>query len=84
MTNSSKEVLPARSPKPLIVHSTWRAPLRTADREFATKSFKELADKKHEIFDEDLQALVSESQNEEHESIQLVALKVSSSARMIS
>jgi 2-isopropylmalate synthase len=42
------------------------------------KSFKELADKKHEIFDEDLQALVSESQSEEHESIQLVALKVSS------
>ena len=42
------------------------------------KSFKELADKKHEIFDEDLQALVSESQSEEHESIQLVSLKVSS------
>ena len=42
------------------------------------KSFKELADKKHEIFDEDLQALVSESQSEEYESIQLVSLKVSS------
>lgn len=42
------------------------------------KKFKELADKKHEIFDEDLQALVSESQSEEHESICLVSLKVSS------
>ncbi len=42
------------------------------------KKFKELADKKHEIFDEDLQALVSESQSEEHESIRLVSLKVSS------
>lgn len=40
--------------------------------------FKELADKKHEIFDEDLQALVSEGQIEEHESICLVSLKVSS------
>jgi 2-isopropylmalate synthase len=30
------------------------------------------------FFAEDLQALVSESQSEEHESIQLVALKVSS------
>ncbi len=42
------------------------------------KKFKELADKKHEIFDEDLQALVSESQSEEYESIRLVSLKVSS------
>jgi len=40
--------------------------------------FKELADKKHEIFDEDLQALVSETQVENHESISLVSLKVSS------
>ncbi len=40
------------------------------------KSFKKLADKKHEIFDEDLQALVSEAQSEEYESIQLVSLKV--------
>jgi hypothetical protein len=38
----TKEVLPARSPKPLIVHSTWRAPLRTADREFATAKPKSL------------------------------------------
>ncbi len=42
------------------------------------KKFKELADKKHEIFDEDLQALVSETQSEEHESIKLLSLKVSS------
>ncbi|SFV85220.1 2-isopropylmalate synthase [hydrothermal vent metagenome] len=40
--------------------------------------FKELADKKHEIFDEDLQALVSEGQIEGCESISLVSLKVSS------
>ncbi|WXT99972.1 MAG: 2-isopropylmalate synthase [Catillopecten margaritatus gill symbiont] len=40
--------------------------------------FKELADKKHEIFDEDLQALVSEAQIEDFESINLVSLKVSS------
>ncbi|SMM99169.1 2-isopropylmalate synthase [uncultured Candidatus Thioglobus sp.] len=42
------------------------------------KRFKELADKKHEIFDEDLQALVSESQMEGRESIKLISLKVSS------
>ena len=41
--------------------------------------FKELADKKHEIFDEDLQALVTEANLEaENESLQLVALKVCS------
>jgi 2-isopropylmalate synthase len=44
----------------------------------AFKRFKELADKKHEIFDEDLQALVSEAQIEASESIHLVSLKVSS------
>ena len=33
---SSKEALPARSPKPLIVHSTWRAPAFTAARLLAT------------------------------------------------
>jgi len=39
--------------------------------------FKALADKKHEIFDEDLQALVTESALEsENESIRLVALRV--------
>jgi len=30
MTTSSSEALPARSPMPLMVHSTRRAPLRTA------------------------------------------------------
>ena len=39
--------------------------------------FKTLADKKHDIFDEDLQALVTESALEsENESIKLVALRV--------
>ncbi|HIM54402.1 MAG TPA: 2-isopropylmalate synthase [Gammaproteobacteria bacterium] len=42
----------------------------------AFRRFKELADKKHEIFDEDLQALVSETQTEASESIKLVSLKV--------
>jgi hypothetical protein len=36
ITISSSEVLPARSPMPLIVHSTWRAPAWTAASEFAT------------------------------------------------
>ena len=41
--------------------------------------FKELADKKHEIFDEDLQALVTESGLEAgHDWVKLVALKVCS------
>jgi len=41
--------------------------------------FKELADKKHEIFDEDLQALVTEEGTEaENEHIRLVSLKVCS------
>ena len=41
--------------------------------------FKTLADKKHEIFDEDLQAVVSESVAEmKNESIKLVSLKVCS------
>jgi len=41
--------------------------------------FKELADKKHEIFDEDLQALISESSFEAvDEHIKLIALKVCS------
>ena len=42
----------------------------------AFKRFKDLADKKHDIFDEDLQALVTESQSEALESIKLVSLKV--------
>lgn len=41
--------------------------------------FKQLADKKHEIFDEDLQALISEASFEaEDEHIKLIALKVCS------
>ncbi len=41
--------------------------------------FKDLADKKHEIFDEDLQALVTEEGLEQaNESLKLVALKVCS------
>ena len=41
--------------------------------------FKQLADKKHEIFDEDLQAIISESSFEaEDEKIKLIALKVCS------
>ena len=41
--------------------------------------FKELADKKHEIFDEDLQALVTDTQNEEvTEHYKLVSLEVAS------
>lgn len=40
--------------------------------------FKELADKKHEIFDEDLQALVSEGAITAVEAVKLVSLKVCS------
>ncbi len=41
--------------------------------------FKQLADKKHDIFDEDLQALISEAAGEaEDERVKLVALKVCS------
>ncbi len=45
----------------------------------AFQRFKELADKKHEIFDEDLQALVTESHNlQENENYKLLTLKVCS------
>ena len=40
--------------------------------------FKQLADKKHEIFDEDLQALISEVSLESQEHIKLISLKVCS------
>ena len=40
--------------------------------------FKELADKKHEIYDDDLQALVTDSMATENERIRLVALRVCS------
>ena len=36
MTISSSDALPARSPRPLIVHSTCRAPFITAESELAT------------------------------------------------
>ena len=42
ITISSKDALPARSPIPLMVHSTWRAPLATAASEFATASPRSL------------------------------------------
>lgn len=40
--------------------------------------FKALADKKHEVYDEDLQALVSDTITREREDIKLVSLKVCS------
>ena len=42
----------------------------------AFSRFKALADKKHDIFDEDLQALVTEAQAESTEVIRLISLKV--------
>ena len=49
------------------------------DRDEAFVKFKTLADKKHEIFDEDLIALVSESDSEQvNEKIQLVSMSASS------
>ena len=36
MTTSSMEALPARSPRPLMVHSAWRAPFMMAARVLAT------------------------------------------------
>lgn len=44
----------------------------------AFASFKVLADKKHEIFDEDLQALVSETSQVDSEIYKLIAMKVTS------
>ena len=38
ITISSSEALPARSPMPLIAHSTWRAPASTPANELATAS----------------------------------------------
>ncbi len=36
ITISSSDALPARSPMPLIAHSTWRQPTDTPAKEFAT------------------------------------------------
>ena len=44
----------------------------------AFRRFKELADKKHEVFDEDLQALVSETVTFSNERVKLISLKVCS------
>ncbi len=49
-----------------------------AELNSAFERFKDLADKKHEIFDEDLQALVTEENLEQEERIKLVALRVTS------
>jgi 2-isopropylmalate synthase len=52
-----------------------------SDEEFSEvfRRFKSLADKKHEIYDEDLQALITEANQEAiEESIQLIGLKASS------
>ena len=50
---------------------------REEDLNVAFNRFKELADKKHEIYDEDLQALVTETiQDTTQERIKLVAMKV--------
>lgn len=38
MTTSSREALPARSPMPLMVHSTWRAPFMAPARLLAVDS----------------------------------------------
>jgi len=40
--------------------------------------FKQLADKKHDIFDEDLQALISEASTDSDDAIKFIALKVCS------
>ena len=65
--------------------NAFRAHLATLGTQFATEEalnaafdrFKELADKKHEIFDEDLQALVTEtSPTTANDRIQFVALQV--------
>ncbi|NQY26473.1 MAG: 2-isopropylmalate synthase [Piscirickettsiaceae bacterium] len=49
-----------------------------ADLNEVFRKFKELADKKHDIFDEDLQALVSDTVTLDSERIRLTSLKVCS------
>lgn len=49
-----------------------------AELNAAFTRFKELADKKHEVFDEDLQALISDTVSVDNERIRLVSLKVCS------
>ena len=64
--------------------NAFRARLRELGFEFDSEAqlnqafakFKALADKKHEIYDEDLQAIVSDNLQVEGEQIELVSLKV--------
>jgi len=48
------------------------------DLNAAFTRFKDLADRKHEIYDEDLQALVSEAAQDEYEPYKLVSMRVCS------
>lgn len=48
------------------------------DLNSAFTRFKELADKKHEVFDEDIQALVSDALTEDNERIRLISMRVCS------
>jgi len=48
------------------------------DLNAAFARFKQLADKKHEIFDDDLQALISDSLTDQQDSIQLISVRVCS------
>ena len=64
--------------------NAFRTRLRELGFEFSSEEelnnafvkFKELADKKHEIYDEDLQAIVTDNMQGEEEMIKLVSLKV--------
>jgi 2-isopropylmalate synthase len=66
--------------------NAFKQRLKELDIEFKTDAelnsaferFKDLADKKHEIFDEDLQALVTEEGLEHEERLKLVSLRVCS------
>jgi len=66
--------------------NAFRTRLKELGIEFASEEelnaafarFKDLADKKHEIYDEDLQALVSETAQDEDEPYKLVSMRVCS------
>lgn len=66
--------------------NAFRTRLEELDIEFKSETdlnsaftrFKELADKKHEVFDEDLQALVTDTITAENERVKLISLKVCS------
>ena len=85
--NSNKLVLGKHSGR-----AAFKARLETLGVNFETNEelqsafarFKELADKKHEIFDEDLQAIVSESAAPEiEEKFQLISLSASSQTGVV-